>query len=151
MIMNKKAKTTMTGLVIGILITMGLFFGTYDYITTNYESANVDVPLNSTRSHDDLETTQADLDTNIENIKGAAQNISEADANVVLVAWNGLTGLAYTMRLFLGVIDIGITSFNVIFPVLSFLPDWSKPLLEMAIVIFIILIIIGAFKGESKT
>ena len=151
MIKNKRGTMTMTGLILTIILVMGLFYGTFNYVSSNYESADITVPLNYTDSYGDLQTAQDDLDTNIEDIKGAAQAISEADGNVVFVAWNGLTGLAYTLRLFLGVIDIGVATWNAILPGLGFLPPWVKILAEMAIIITIVLVIVGAFKGESKT
>lgn len=149
--MNKKASTSMTGLIISLLVVMALFYGGFDYISSNYESANITDQLGYNESYADLQEAQAGLETSVDNIKTAAQGISEADANVVLVAWNGLTGLAYTLRLFIDVIDVGVSVWNAIFPALSFLPNWIKVLMEIAIIITIVLIIVGAFKGENRT
>jgi len=151
MMNNKGRGMTMTGLIFTILLVMALFYGTFNYVSTNYESANITLPLNYSESYDDLKVAEGNLNTSIENIKGAVQNISEADASIFQVAWNGLTGLAYTMRLFINVIDIGVSVWQAIMPGLSFLPTWAIILIEMAIIITIVLVILGAFKGESKT
>ena len=151
MMNNKGRGMTMTGLIFTILLVMALFYGTFNYVSTNYESANITLPLNYSESYDDLKVAEGNLNTSIENIKGAVQNISEADASIFQVAWNGLTGLAYTMRLFINVIDIGVSVWQAIMPGLSFLPTWAIILIEMAIIITIVLVILGAFKGEIKT
>lgn len=148
--MNKRGGT-FGGAVIAIILVMALFYGTFDYISYNYESANITDELGYNQSYADLQDSQASLNTNIEDIKTSAQAISEADGNVVSVAWNGLTGLASTLRLFLSIIDVAVDVWNAILPGLSFLPTWVKILIEMAIIIWIVLIIIGAFKGETKT
>lgn len=153
MLKNNKGQTriTMTSLVITIILVMALFFGTYEFITTNYEQSNITIPLNQSGAYDDLVTSQNDLNDDIEDIKGKAQNISEADGFDIQVAWNGLSGIAATVRVFFGILSVGINTFNAIIPILSFIPDWSKILIEMAIVIVIIFIALGALKGESKT
>ncbi|RKX66171.1 MAG: hypothetical protein DRP42_03705 [Tenericutes bacterium] len=148
--MNKKGGT-FGGAVITILLVMALFYGTFDYISANYESANVTNVVGYNQSHADLEESQANLNENIESIKTSAQGIAEADGNALSIAWNGLTGIAGTLRLFISVIDVAVDVWNALLPGLSFLPTWVKLLIEMAIIIWIVLIIIGAFKGESKT
>jgi len=147
---GKKA-ATLTTAIISIILVMGLFFGTYNYVNTNYISANITDELNYSESYTDLQESQSNLNNTIEDIKSAAQDISEADGSLLTVAWNGLTGVAATLKLFVNVIDVAINVWNALFPGLSFLPDWVKLLAEMALVIWIILIVIGAFKGESKT
>lgn len=148
--MNKKA-ATVTLIFISILAVLTLFFGMYNYIDFNYENANITERVGYNQSKADLEVAQTNLDDNIEDIKEAAQGISAADSNIALVAWNGLVGIAQTMRLFINVIDVGIAVWNALLPGLAFLPTWFKLLIEMALVIWVVLTIVGAFKGESKT
>lgn len=147
----KKGSGTMTGAVISILLVMGLFFGCFLYINNNYESANITSVIGYNDSYNQLQAAETNLSNNIEDIKGAAQDIAEADGNLVAVAWNGLTGIAATLRLFLNIIDVAVSVWNALLPGLAFLPSWIKLLVEMAIIIWIVLIIIGAFKGETKT
>lgn len=149
--MNKKASATMTTVFISIIITMALFYGGYNYITSNYGQANITDTLGYNESYQDLQTSESNLNKSVNDIRGSARNIAEADANIFLVAWNGLTGLAATIGLFFDVLDVGVNVFNALFPALAIFPDWVKLLAEMALIITIILIIIGAFKGETKT
>lgn len=148
---SKKGIITFTGVVISVLIVMALFYGTFEYLSTNYISANVTEQIGYNQSYADLQESEATLNESIENIKGAARNISEADGGVVAVAWNGLKGLASTMRLFFAVIDVAIDVWNAILPGLSFLPTWTKLLIEMALVITVVMVIVGLFKGEART
>lgn len=149
--MNRKGASTITEVIISLLVVMALFYGTFDYVITNYESANITDELGYNQSYADLQDAQDDLSDNIEDIKFAAQDISEADGRIVTVAWNGLTGIASTMRLTLSIIDVAVSVWNALLPGLAFLPTWVKLLMEMAIIITIVLIIVGAFKGEAKT
>lgn len=148
---NKKASTTFTGLVIAIITVMALFYGLFGYVSTNYENVNITETMGYNQSLLDIEDSQASLNYSIEEIKNSTRAIAEAPGNVVSVAWNGLTGLAATIRLFFSTIDIAITVWNALLPGLSFLPIWAKLLIEMALVITIVLVILGAFKGEAKT
>ena len=141
----------MTTVFMSIIFAMALFYAGYSYIDSNYAQANITDGLGYNQSYADINESQTDLSTNINEIQTAGQEIAEADANVLLIAWNGLKGLAATIALFFGVIVIGLNVFDAIFPALFFLPIWVKVLAQMAIVITIILLIIGAFKGESKT
>jgi len=147
---GKKA-ATMTTVFVTILLVMALFYSGYTYINSNYEQTGVTDTLGYNQSYADLQESQASLNTTIEDLKEAGRGIAEADANIFLVAWNGLTGLAATIRLFFGVIDIGVNVFNAVVPALIFLPIWVKILFEMGLLITIVLLIIGAFKGETKT
>lgn len=151
MIMNKRGAGTITTLIITILTVMALFYGGFNYIAANYESANITDQLEYSESYEALQASQANLETNVDDIKTAAQNIAEADGNLIGVAWNGLTGIAATIRLFIGLIGTGVDVWNAIFPALAFLPTWIKVLLEIAVIATIVLLVIGAFKGESKT
>jgi len=151
MITNKRGSGTMTGVILSLLAVMALFYGTFDYVSTNYDSANVSERLGYNQSRLDLETAQANLSSDIEEIEADAKAVGEADGNIITVAWNGLTGLAATIRAFFGIIDVAVTVWNAVLPGLVFLPEWSKLLIEMGLVIWIVLIIIGALKGEAKT
>ena len=141
----------MTGVFIAIILTMALFYGGYNYINANYTNANVTIPLGYNQSFADVEASEIELNASVSAIKTSVQEIAEADGNLVTVAWNGLTGVAATLRLFVNVIDVGIKVFNAMVPGLSFLPGWAKVLTEMAIIITIIMITLGAFKGEAKS
>jgi len=149
--MNKKGSGTMTGVFITIILTMALFYGGYNYIDSNYDDVNTTIPLGYNQSFADLETSQGLLNESVNDIKTSVQGIAEADGDVVSVAWNGLTGVAATLRLFINVINVGIDVFNALLPGLSFIPGWAKVLIEMAIVISVVMILLGAFKGEAKT
>ena len=149
--MNRKGSITMTTVVISILLTMALFYAGYSYIYSNYESANITDTFGYNQSYSDLQDSQTELKTNVDDMQTAAGKIVEADANIFLVAWNGLTGLSATIHLFFNIIDVGLSVFNALFPALGFLPTWVKLLATIAIIVTIILVIVGAFKGESTS
>ena len=148
--MSKKAASTMTGVFLTILLTMALFYAGYNYINSNYVESGVTDTLGYNQSYADLQTSQGELNSSITDLQNAGRGIAEADANVLLIAWNGLTGLAATLNIFFDVIDVGLNVFDAVVPALAFLPIWVKTLINMGLIITIVLLIIGAFKGETK-
>ena len=149
--MNKKAQSTMTGVIIAILITLGLFYGLFTYTQANYVESGITETIGYNQSYADLIVAQGELSTQVDAIKNSTTGIVEANYNVALIAWNGLTGLAATIRLFVKIIDVGILVFDAIVPALSFFPPWLKILINIGILASLILIVIGAFKGETKS
>lgn len=147
----KKGSGTMTGAIVSILSVMLLFFGCFLYINNNYESAEITSVIGYNESYNSLQDSLDNLTSNVEDMKIATQNIAEADSLVAAVAWNGLSGIAAALRLFLGIIDVAVDVWNALMPGLAFLPTWIKLLIEVGIIAWIVLIAIGAFKGETKT
>ena len=149
--MNKNGGGTITGVFITLLVVMGMFYGMFDYISSNYDDVGIVDELGYNQSYADIQESQASLNGNIENIKSSAQDIAEADSNIALIAWNGLTGLASTIRAMFDVIDLAVNVWNALLPGLTFFPTWVKILVEMAIIISIVLVLVGKFSGEAKT
>ena len=149
--MNKKAVVTVTTLFIALICTLALFYAGYEYIEGNYETSGITDTLGYNDSYDKLQESQSKLNDSISEIQTAGQNIAEADASALFIAWNGLKGLAATITAFFKTISVATNVFNAIFPALFFLPTWVKVLAQMGLVITIVLLIIGAFKGETKT
>jgi len=148
---TKKASTTFTELFIGVIVVMALFYGLFGWVSSNYGSAGVTSGIGFSKSLLDIETSQANLTKNIQNIKLAVPDITEANPLIALISWNGLTGLAAVLRLPITLIDVALNVFNAIFPGLGILPEWVKVLIEAAILVVILFTIIGAFKGEEKS
>jgi len=148
--MSKKAASTMTGVFLTILLTMALFYAGYNYINSNYVESGVTDTLGYNQSYADLQTSQGELNSSITDLQNAGRGIAEADANVLLIAWNGLTGLAKAIGVFFDVIAVSIDVFDAVIPALAFLPSWVKTLVNMGIIMTIVLLIVGAFKGENK-
>lgn len=141
----------MTGVIMTLLVVFGLFFGMYQYVSYNLNSAGVTIDPDYSQSYADLNTSMDDLEANVNQITNTARNISQADYNVALVAWNGAVGIVQTIGLFFNVFDVAINVFNAIFPPLAILPNWIKVLIEIGIISIIVLVILGLVKGEQKT
>jgi len=149
--MNKKGAGTMTGIVISILITMALFYGLFEYTQANYDDAGITETLGYNQSYADIQTLQNNLSDNLDDIKSSVSDITEADSNVALIAWNSVTGIAAVIRLFMNVINVGISVFDALLPALSFFPAWVKILMQLGILVTIVMIVLGAFKGEANS
>jgi hypothetical protein len=148
--MNKNG-VTMTGIIVTILIVLALFFGMYNYAVTNFNSAGIEYDSIHDTSYDTIQESMGDLNSSVEGIKSAAEDITQADAGIALVAWNGLVGIAQTLKLTFNLFDISINVFNAIFPALELLPPWFNVLFQIGIIAVLTWVIIGLFKGEQKT
>jgi hypothetical protein len=137
--MNKRG-TTMTTVLLTMIIVMGLFYGMYNFIDTNYESAGIVDSLGYNDSAADIQLRQDELKVNVDEVKDSAQDISEANGNVLSIAWNGLTGLAATITVFFKTIAVSLGLFNALFLPLDFLPPWVNLLANMGILIAVVLI-----------
>lgn len=146
-----KMSMSVTNVVVSMLLIMALFYGGFNFVQTNYVSGGIEDQANYTSSYVALQVAEDDLATEVTGIKESAEGITEAEGNIVLVAWNGLTGLAATIRLFVNLIGVAVNVWDAVVPALAFLPDFAKILMETAIIITIVLIVIGSFKGETKT
>ena len=148
---NKKGVGTMTGIIITILITMALFYGMFEYTQSNYDDAGITETLGYNQSYAQMQDLQGNLSNNLDDIKSSVNDITEADSSIALIAWNSVTGIAAVIRLFMNVINVGIAVFDSLLPALSFFPAWVKVLMQLGILVTIIMIVLGAFKGEANS
>ncbi len=148
--MNKKAGT-LGGVFLTLLLVMGLFFGMFGFIAENYDNAGITEDSGFLTMNDSLVEYQENISANIAEIQDTAQSINEADGNIIQVAWNGLTGIGPTIRVFFSTVNIATGMWQSLIPGLNFIPTWVVMLVQLGIVISIILLILGALKGESKT
>ncbi len=145
----RKNSSTLTGLVIVILLTLGFFIGLYTFLEDSVdESGNtLDDKYSSTFSN--LSETQSNLKGNIDNIKDNIEAIREAD-NTFLVAWNGFKGLGNTLLLPVTLVTTGIETYTVLEFSLDFIPLWVKSLAIIGITTVIIFLILSILKGEPR-
>ena len=151
MINKKAASGTLMGVFFAIFAVLAIFFGAFGFIANAYSSAGIVDEVGYIGMNETMSEWEGTLTTQVDDISVTAQEISEADATVLQVAWNGITGLAKTLRLFFDLTVIGVGIWTVLVPGLNFLPTWVILIVELAITMSVILIVIGAFKGEAKT
>lgn len=145
-----KKNASFQGLFVTIILSIILFFALFGYVSNNYANSGVTDTVGS-GINNSIYYYNKNLTNNINDLRDSTEAISEADGNLIQIAWNGLTGIGTTIKVFFGTIIIATGLWNAVFPALSFLPIWFKLLVEALITVSIVLLILGAFKGESKT
>ena len=148
-IKTRNSASSLTGLVVSLVLFMAIFFGTYTYMVDNMDSAGVALDSKYSDSYDNLSTSQAELEKDVEAVRVAAQDIKEAPE-----AWqqviNGFKGLGVTLKLFLGLSDTAVSSYEGVVPGQDFLPGWVLPLIFTGLLTFIVFLVIAVLKGEPK-
>lgn len=142
----KKSETTITGIVISVIITMGIFFGLFLYFQEQAENEGYTIDGKYNTTYNNLTTIQGDLSDNINKIQDNFNNIKEADSTYQ-VALNGLKGLGNIMLLPINFVSNAIETFIVIITPLDVIPEWAKTLINMALIITILLAIISGLAG----
>lgn len=144
--MNKAL--TMTELVLGIILIIGIFSGSYLWFAKNMEQASVSVDSKYTDVYNNISAQQSKLYNDTSKIEYAAKNITEAPS-IYSVAVNGFKGFAAVISLFFGFTNTAIETFYTLIGVVE-IPAFVKILTVTAIVLIIVFLIISVFKGEQK-
>lgn len=145
-----KKNASFMGLFVTIILAVILFFGLFGYVSNNYSNAGVTDTMGA-GINNSISYYNNNLTSQVTEVKDKTNSITEADGNLIQVAWNGLTGIGPAIKLFFGTITIAVGFWNSLIPALTFLPTWFRTLVESLITITIVLLILGALKGESKT
>jgi hypothetical protein len=148
--MIKKSETTLASVVVSLLIVMAIFYGGYLYISANAMDASLTIPANYTDTYDRLQSEEALLKSNVNEIKSAASNVSEADVGFA-TAWNGLKGLIAVVKVPFNLVSIGQAVTNLmITPLTGYVPSWAIVLIDIGIIMLIVFIIWSILKGDPN-
>jgi len=144
-----KKGISMTELIFGLILTMGIFMALFSWVS--YNATNSGLPVNSSYNEifSEINKSQNKLSINVEDVKNKAGNISEAD-NTWQVAWNGLLGIGSVTKAFFSFLSTALHTMNTLIVAISFTPSWFKILLTIGITALLILLIIALFRGESR-
>lgn len=148
-IKKRSSQNTMTGVVMGLLLVMAIFFGSYLYITDNVDSANVTLDDKYAESYSNLTDSRDELDDNVQEIQDSFDNIKEAD-NTFEAAWNGFKGLGSILKLPISFVSTTIATWQAIVPTLDIVPTWALTLIFIGITAFIVFLVLKILKGEPN-
>lgn len=146
-----KARATLLGLVLSLVIGIFVFTGMFIFLNQNVVDSNATLDSKYTDSYNIINGSLiSKLDNNIKSIQYSVQNLTEADTTFQ-VALNGFKGLGSILILPVTLVDTALEGINALITPLDFIPRWAKILAVLAITIVIILIIVAMLKGESNT
>ena len=145
--MNKKGTSlygTLTSMVIVILIFSGFFLFFTDQLDKN--SATLDDKYNVTYAQ--LLEVQDNIDSNVDDIKTAADEVREADSTF-LTAINGFKGAGQALLLTLGFTGDAIDTTEALLLSTDIIPSWIQSLIVVLLISLIIFLIIDVFTGKK--
>jgi hypothetical protein len=145
----KKSTVNLTSFVFGLILFLGIFTGMFLWLNKNVNDSGNTIDDKYTNAYNQLNSTQSELDDNIESIKESFTNIGEAD-NTWQVAWNGFKALGETMKLPINFIDTVLQELHITFIALDYVPEWFKTLAGMAITALVVFLVLALLKGESN-
>ena len=145
----RKSSIELTEVVIGLILFLGIFTGMYLYLNSNINSSGATIDTRYQETYTKLNSTNTKLTSNINEIKDAFSKMTEAD-NTWQVAWNGIKGIAETLKLPINFLYTALQLMNVSFTALDYIPEWVKVAVGGMITAIILFIVIGLLKGEQK-
>ena len=148
---NKKIKSavTLTEVVIGLILFIGIFTGMFLYLNKNMTDSGYTIDPKYTDAYNKMNETRVDLEDNVQAIKESFENIGEADSTWQ-VAWNGFKGIGETLKLPINFLDTTLQATNISFISLDFVPEWAKALIGLGITVLIVFLILALLKGEQR-
>ena len=147
---KKSTGMTLTGMVIGLLIVMAIFYTGFSFLSDNASDAGITINSKYNETYGNLSASQDSLEENVNTIKDNLDNVSEAD-NTFQVAWNGLKGLGNVLKLPLRFVDNAVSTFDALIISLDIIPPKIKTLIFIGILVSIVLLILAILKGEPRT
>jgi len=145
----KKGTLTLTGLVMIIILTIGMFSVGFLYLSKQAELSGVTIDTKYNDTYNRLEDSQDDLDDNIQSIKTNVEGIKEAET-AYQVAWNGLKGLGNTLKLLINFVSTAIDTASAMLIPLDIVPPRIKSLILLGLIAGIVFLILAILKGEPK-
>jgi len=146
----RNSTSTLTGLVITTLLVMGLFFGMYQYVEDNFNSAGVVLDSRYNESHSNMSKTQSVLEGDVRKIQLNVDLVAEADSTYE-VALNGLKGIGNTLKLGFRFVTSTLKLWTSFLGFSSeFIPPWALALIFTGILVFVLFLVIKVLKGEPN-
>lgn len=144
---NKNGSSLM-GSVMAIILVIGIFSGLFLFYTDQLDKniATIDNKYNQT--YKDLLEVQSNLDTRVDNIKTAADDVREAESGI-LAAINGFKGLGQAMLLLLGFTSDSIDTTEALLLSTDVIPSWIQSLIVVALIALIVFIVIDVLLGRK--
>lgn len=146
---NKKGSLTLTSLIMGLIIAIGMFSAFFLFFNQQVELNGGIIDDKYNETYNLLIEEQNQIDSNVDDIRNNVASIKEAD-NTFLAAWNGFKALGATLLLPISFID---SSWNVVTAFLfstDILPTQQQVLILIAIVAAVVLLILAILKGEPR-
>lgn len=145
--MNKTGSSLM-GSIVAIVIVILIFFGFFLFYTDQLEKNSVTLDDKYHTTYTQLLEVQDNLDTRVNNIKTAADEVREAESGF-LVAINGFKGLGQAMLLMLGFTSDSIDTTEALLLSTDVIPSWVQSLIVVLLIAFILFLIIDIFMGRK--
>ncbi len=144
-----KKSATLTGVVLGMLLVIGVFLSLFLWYKVNIESAGITIDPTQAAAYSNINAKINETDAVVTSIVNAANNVTET-SSLYVVAIYGIKGLIEVVKLPLKFLAIAKDSF-LAFSTMLEIPSWILSLISIAIIVVIVLIVIGIWKGEPKT
>jgi len=146
--MNKKGASTLTGIVIGLLLVIGVFITYFAFWNEQMQNNNTVIPEKYNDTYNQLLESQESIDEDISAIKDNVNDIEEADENF-LAAWNGFKALGSTLLLPVSFISESVQVTEAVTGSADFIPPGIKALLIIAIIAIVLFIILALLTGGN--
>ena len=148
-IKQRNSEMGIGSLVISILIVIGFFLASYNYLLSNAADAGISIDSKYNSTYTNLTKEQEKIEIQSDKLQEHIEDISEADSTFQ-IAWNGLKGVGQTIKLTIYFITSAIGVWTATTFSISFIPPWALSIILVGITIFVVFIILRVFL-QGKT
>ena len=145
---NKKGTSTLTGIVIGLLLVIGIFITFFGFWNEQMENNDAVIPEKYNDTYNQLLESQDSIDADINSIKDNVNDIEEADENF-LSAWNGFKALGSTLLLPVSFISESVQVAEAVTGSADFIPQSIRTLFLIGIIAIVLFIVLALLTGGN--
>ena len=131
-----------------VILAIACLVALFTFITKNADDAGVSIPANYTTDYNNLIAQQTKLDSQLNEIQDAAQNVTESQLGDY--AFFGLKGIWALMRLPLKFINVATNSLSLSLNFVPAIPQEIKTAIELGIVVLLLFSIIAFMTSRGK-
>lgn len=145
---RNSANGGMGGLVVTILIVIGIFLGSFLYVSDNAIKSGVLLDEKYNNTYDKLLETQGEIGNKTDQLRDNVGNVSEA-TGIVNVAINGFKGLGNSIKLTFYFINSALDVWTATTLGIDIIPGWIISLGFIGILVSVVFLAIKFFmKGD---
>lgn len=146
--MNNKARASIMGFIVIMLLVIGMFTGVFLYVSDSAQDSGITVDPKYNDTYTKMIETREDIRDRTDEIQNNTLQITEAPVGF-LTALNGFKVLGSTLLLFKGFASNAIDLINLVFLGTDVIPSWAMTLIVSGGIVTVLILFLAWWKGEQ--
>lgn len=146
--MNNKARASIMGFIVIMLLVIGMFTGVFLYVSDSAQDSGIAVDPKYNGTYNKMIETRESIKEQTDEIQNKTLQITEAPVGF-LTALNGFKVLGSTLLLFKGFASNAIDLINLVFLGTDVIPSWAMNLIVSGGIVTVLILFLAWWKGEQ--